>query len=111
VRSMMQAKRAAGCAHAEATRQRGLVYWTITLWEDEPAMRRYRNSGAHLAVMPKLARWCDEATYAHWTQAQRTAPTLLEAHARLIADGIVSKVLSPSPAHATRAFPAPGAEA
>jgi quinol monooxygenase YgiN len=110
VRSMMQAKKAAGCLQAAATRQRGLVFWTITLWNDEQAMRRFRNSGAHLAVMPKLARWCDEATYVHWTQDGRTAPTLLEAHTRLVADGILSKVLHPSPNHATRAFPPPGAK-
>jgi len=106
-RSLRQARIASGNLHAQAVRDRGLVFWTITLWASAEAMRSYRNTGAHLKVMPKLAHWCDEATYLHWMQESATPPTLAEAHARLVAEGIVSRVAHPSPAHPQRAFPAP----
>jgi Domain of unknown function (DUF3291) len=107
LRSVVQAKRTSGCVHARAIRETGSVFWTITLWKEEAAMRFFRNSGAHSAAMPKLAEWCDEATYVHWLQEAETPPTLLEAHARLVSEGKISKVRFPSAAHATRAFPAP----
>ena len=71
-------------------------------------MRAFRNAGAHRTVMPSLAQWCDEATYVHWQQDGATAPSLTQAYERLQSDGVVSKVLHPSPAHATRDFPPPG---
>ncbi len=106
-RSDGQAKRSEGCLHAEATRERGLVFWTITLWRDENSMRAFRNAGAHRAAMPRLANWCDEATYVRWQQEDTRPPTVAEAFSRLRLEGVVSKVLHPSPAHATRDFPPP----
>ena len=44
---------------------RHLTFWTLTAWQNEKDMRTYRNSGAHLKVMPKLLHGCDEATVAH----------------------------------------------
>lgn len=72
-------------------------------------MRAFRNSGDHLKVMPKLAECCDEATYAHWEQDGDSPPDLQTTYARLVADGIVSRVKHPSGNHATRAFPIPKA--
>jgi len=109
VRSMMQSKKAEGNLHASAERQARVVFWTITVWEDERSMRHFRNSGPHRRVMPKLANWCDEATFVHWVQDTSEPPSLSRAHARLIAEGTVSRVSYPSPAHATRAFPPPPA--
>ncbi len=109
--STRQAKRTPGCLLVQTLAQKGLTFWTITLWKEEDAMRAFRNGGAHRAVMPKLAEWCDEATYIHWLQQSESPPTLREAHARLVAEGVVSKVLHPSPAHATRAFPPPKGQA
>jgi hypothetical protein len=108
---MIQAKKAEGSIYATAIPQGGLVFWTITLWADERMMRRFRNSGAHLEVMPKLANWCDEATYVHWTQEGHKPPTLAQAHARLVAEGTISKVFHPSAAHNTRTFPPPRTKA
>ncbi len=107
VRSMTQARQAQGNLHASAQRDKGWVFWTITLWQDEQSMQQFRNGGAHRTVMPKLAKWCDEATYVRWTQNGSEVPTLLNAHERLVADGVVSKLLYPSPNNSTRAFPAP----
>ncbi len=95
VRSTIQAKRAPGCVKVEAKREGGLIFWTITLWDSQEAMRSYRNSGPHRTVMPKLATWCDEASYVRWTQESAEPPTLLQAHARLVSEGHVSKVRFP----------------
>lgn len=47
-------------------REAGNTFWTITAWENAETMNTFRTSGAHLAVMPKLLNWCDEASVVHW---------------------------------------------
>jgi hypothetical protein len=107
IRSSWQAKRAPGNLHAAPERQRGLIFWTITVWESEAAMRAFRGSGAHKKAMPNLSLWCDEATYVSWLQPGDEPPTLAEAFPPLVADGIVSKLKFPSPDHAAKSFPPP----
>jgi hypothetical protein len=105
--SLVQARRSRGNLHATAIRQHGLVFWTITVWDDEAAMREFRTAGSHRRAMPRLAEWCDEATYVRWNRAAGEMPTLQEAFVQLKAHGIVSKVAHPSSAHEARDFPAP----
>ena len=73
-------------------------FWTVTVWENEAAMRSFRNSGVHLETMPKLLNWCDEASYVHWTTDATSLPTVAEAHRRLAEQGKLSKVTHPSAA-------------
>ena len=73
--------------------------WTATVWETAEAMRAFRNSGPHLKVMPKLMHWCDESSFAHWEQADATVPTGDVAYERMISDGKLSKVRTPSQRH------------
>ncbi len=103
-----QSRRAEGNLRTLTIKDRGLVFWTITVWRDADAMRAFRNSGNHKTAMPKLAEWCDEATYVHWEQPDATAPDLKSAHARLVAEGVVSRVKHPSANHAARLFREPG---
>ena len=70
--------------------------WTITAWRDENDMRAYRNSGANLRAMPKLLHWCDEASFAHWTQEDATLPSGEVALERIRTSGRLSKVRHPS---------------
>ena len=105
--SMIQARRSAGHRFSAATKDAGLVFWTITVWEQEAAMRYFRNHGAHQKAMTKLAEWCDEATYVHWVQPGETAPTLVAGAERLIREGVVTRLKYPSPNHANRTFPMP----
>lgn len=86
---------------------RDRTFWTVTAWEDEASMRAYRNSGAHRKVMPKLLKWCDEATVVHWSHGSSTLPEWPEVHRRMVSEGKVSKVNNPSPRHATKQFPEP----
>jgi len=83
------------------------VYWTLTAWESERAMKAYRGSGAHAGVMPRLVEWCDEAAYTHWESPDATVPDWPEAYDRLVSSGKLSRVAHPSPAHEARQFAPP----
>lgn len=107
VRSSLQAKRAEGNLQTFTIKDRGLTFWTITVWKDQTAMRAFRNSGSHRAAMLKLFEWCDEATYVHWEQEGDGAPDMKNAYVRLVAEGVVSRVRYPSSSHTTRAFAEP----
>ena len=104
-RSQRQAERAPGFIGGRLLVDRHRVYWTLTAWESEQAMKKFRGTAAHAQVMPRLASWCDEATYVHWTPEAGSIPEWLEAHRRLAADGHVSRVTFPSESHASRRFP------
>jgi hypothetical protein len=107
LRSTIQARRTEGNLWTLTIKDRGLIFWTITVWRDQAAMRSFRNSGAHKLAMPKLFEWCDEATYIHWEQASDAPPDLRSAYDRLVAEGVVSRVRCPSSNHAARAFTEP----
>jgi hypothetical protein len=96
-KSARQAARTSGFLGGRLLREARNTFWTITAWENETAMRAYRNAGAHRGVMPKLLEWCDEASVAHWTQEGPELPDWQEAHRRMIKDGRPSKVNHPSP--------------
>jgi len=103
----MQARSSDGNLRTLTIKDRGLTFWTITVWRDQAAMRAFRNIGSHKAAMPKLSKWCDEATYVHWEQESDAAPDLKDAYARLVSEGVVSRVRYPSNNHATLAFQEP----
>ena len=68
------------------------TFWTLTLWESEKAMRAFRGSGAHGAIMARLALWCDEASYAYWEAASSEVPAWPEAYQHLLEGGRLSRV-------------------
>src|SRR5689334_9885054 len=70
MRSGLQVKRADGFRGGALGGDPEGGNWTITMWDSEAAMRRFRNAGPHLAAMPKLLRWCDEASFAHYDESQ-----------------------------------------
>jgi quinol monooxygenase YgiN len=99
--STRQVRRSPGFAGGYLANQGGLTFWTVTLWADEAAMRAYRSTAAHRAAMPKLLRWCDEASVAHWRQeGGEEAPPPDTVRQRLGQEGRLSKVAHPSAAHA-----------
>jgi hypothetical protein len=51
-----------------------LTFWTITLWEDEELMKRFRGSLSHRNAMQYLPIWCNEASYHHWVQKESECP-------------------------------------
>ncbi|MBD2018904.1 DUF3291 domain-containing protein [Leptolyngbya sp. FACHB-36] len=98
--SLRQAKRASGNRFASTRRQPNHVYWTLTVWQDESAMRAYIRSGSHGRVMPKLIHWCDEASTVHWLQGGAEVPTWQEAERRMVESGRMYNLRYPSTAHA-----------
>lgn len=82
-----------------ATSRPKLALWTVTVWNDEAAMRAYRSAAAHLRAMPKLLDTCDEAAVVHWMTDGDLPPPPREAAERM-KRGRTSKVSHPSAAHA-----------
>jgi heme-degrading monooxygenase HmoA len=102
-----QASKAAGFLGGRLLVDKHRVYWTLTGWESEKAMKAYRGAGAHGAVMKRLPGWCDEAAYTHWETADTGIPAWPEAYERLKSSGKLSRVEHPSPEHEAREFAAP----
>lgn len=100
LRSGRQASAADGFLAGRVLADRGLAFWTLTLWRDDAAMRAYTSSGAHRATMPDLASWCDEAAVARWTSESDALPPWPEVDAELKRAGRPSRVRFPSPRHA-----------
>lgn len=98
--SSIQANRAAGNMKAITRRASNNVFWTLTVWEDEAAMRAYMTSGAHRRAMPLITKWCDEASLTHWQQDSTQLPTWEEAEQNLRQHGRTTRLPYPSPAHA-----------
>jgi heme-degrading monooxygenase HmoA len=94
--SSRQAKRSRGFKAGWIGNESTRGFWTVTVWEDTTAMRAFRNSGVHMRAMPRLLRWCDEASFVHWEQQDSTAPDTEQAYARLKEGGRTSKVAYPS---------------
>src|SRR5689334_22896127 len=63
-----------GFAKGKELTDKGLVFWTVTVWKDEAAMKVFRNSPPHRKAMQKLPDWCNEASYTHWVQEEDTIP-------------------------------------
>jgi hypothetical protein len=100
MRTMTQAQKAEGVLSVDTRFEKGNVVWTRTIWKDEVAMKKYRNTGAHQIAMRLLSEMCNEASVIRWQQGEAELPTWEEAHRRLLAEGKLSKVKHPSPLHA-----------
>jgi hypothetical protein len=83
------------------------TFWTVTLWQDESSMRRYRGSAPHAALMAKLPAWCDEAWVTHWNQDHNRVPDWKEAHKLMSSSGRRSRVDRPSTNQEQGKVPAP----
>ena len=107
LRSIRQARGAAGFHGGALLVDRGRTFWTLTTWDAQDSMRGYMSAGAHRLAMPHLLDWCDEASVAHWTQPEDTLPSWGEVDRRMRESGRPSKVRHPSPQHAIMSFSRP----
>src|SRR3984957_15308616 len=84
---------------------KGLTFWTLTLWKADADMKSFRNSPAHRKAMQKISDWCNEATYIHWLQEEPALPDWNIVHERMIKEGSISKLRKPTERHASKKFP------
>lgn len=96
-RAMQQVRTAEGFQDGAVMGDLRLAFWTLTLWDAQPSMRRYMTDGAHRIAMPSLMKWCDEASVVHWDTD--VVPSWDEADRRMRNEGRPSKVLHPSADH------------
>jgi len=99
--SRRQAQRSTGFVQGVVTTAPGRAFWTATVWSDEASMRRFRDTAAHKATMPRLLDMCDEAAVAQWMQDDDRLPEPAEMLERVRSIGRLSKVRHPSPGHTT----------
>jgi quinol monooxygenase YgiN len=100
-RSERQARRSNGCRGVRAMRDSDGSFWTVSAWENREAMRAYVTTGAHRQAVPKLVKWCDEASTVHWEQEAAVGlPGWTEARRRMAVEGRPYKLPHASPAQA-----------
>ena len=83
---------------------KGLTFWTLTMWDDDGAMKDFRNSEPHRKAIQKLPFWCSEASYYHWTQPETVLPDWKLASENLLREGKITKVRNPSQNQLTNKF-------
>ena len=105
--TVRQVRHSEGFRGGSLLADRERAFWTMTVWDDQAAMRRYMTGGPHLRAMPLLMDWCDEASVVHWTQDGLDPPTWREADARMRSEGRPSKVRFPAERHPDLSFRAP----
>ena len=82
-----------------------LTFWTVTIWENEESMKKFRGSIAHRNAMQQLPVWCNEASYHHWIQEDYELPSWDTISKKLFSEGRLSKVRNPSKAQIQNHFP------
>jgi len=82
-----------------------LTFWTVTIWENEESMKKFRGSIAHRNAMQQLPVWCNEASYHHWIQEDYELPSWDKISKKLFSEGRLSKVRNPSKAQIQNHFP------
>jgi heme-degrading monooxygenase HmoA len=102
-----QAKNSPGNLGADVLAEANDTYWTRTAWRDQDVMQAFVGTEPHRSTMNHIDEWCDEATFVNWEEAGGNLPDWQESYSRLLADGQVAALTSPSDAHHTRDFPAP----
>jgi hypothetical protein len=93
----IQARRTTGFLNGTlAFSPQGTVFWTLTVWQDGAAMKRFRESGSHLKFIPKMADWGSEASTAAWKVVDGRLPTWDEAYEALRKCGRFAPVEAPN---------------
>lgn len=103
--SVKELKRSKGLIQAKELIDKKLTFWTLTIWEDEDSMKKFRGCASHRYAMQHLPQWCDEASYHHWVQEDHEVPTWDIVAEKLYAEGKLSKVRNPSKAQLVNQFP------
>ena len=98
-------KKIGGLVAGKELIDKGLTFWTVTVWESDKAMKSFRNNGPHKYAMRRLPDWCNEGSYMHWLQEDTTIPPWPELYQKMITEGKITKVRFPSPQQANMNYP------
>jgi hypothetical protein len=104
--SQRQVARAPGFLGGKLLPDAHRTFWTMTLWQGEREMKAFRGSQAHAKAM-RLAQWCDEGAYVHWSVDETGLPSWTLAYGRLQENPRMSRVAHPSADHEARRFAPP----
>jgi hypothetical protein len=107
VRANGQLRSAIGFQAGALLPDRHRTFWTLSLWERAEDMQAYIRTGPHKMAMPKLMKWCDEASVVRWEQDGSALPDWQEADRRMRSEGRPSKVRHPTAAHLAMTFASP----
>ena len=107
LQSLRQVKASPGFQGGRLLADRSWTFWTMTAWNEQESMRHYMTAGSHLAAMPRLLDWGDEAAVVHWVQSEDELPSWTEADRRMRGEGRASKVRNPSGDHASLTYRTP----
>jgi len=99
LRATKQARKSTGFLAGWVGSSGNRAFWTVTVWTDEAAMKRYRDNGVHKGAMPRMLDWADEGAMARYEQPALEPPDGTAALAALLSRGRTSKVRHPTPAH------------
>jgi hypothetical protein len=99
LRAARQAQRSPGFIGGWLGPSGSRAFWTVTVWTDEAAMKRYRDNGAHKAAMSKMLGWADEGAMARYEQPGTEPPSGPDALQALQSRGRISKVRHPTAEH------------
>jgi uncharacterized protein DUF3291 len=100
-------EKAPGFLMGKLLADRHRTFWTMSLWKDIDSMRAFKNCSVHAAVMPKAARWCDEASVVHWETEAEKLPRWDEAYRRMSEEGKPSPLKFPSAGYKARRYEKP----
>ena len=103
---VIQARRTPGFMNGTlAFSPRRMVFYTLTVWQDGPAMMGFRESGSHVKFVPKLGNWGSEAAAAGWKVADGRLPAWDEAYEALRTQGRFIPVDVPNNNHRNGVIP------
>jgi heme-degrading monooxygenase HmoA len=94
--SIKSIKKIAGFISGKELIDKGLTFWTVTLWESDQAMKYFRNNDPHKSAMRKLPDWCNEGAYVHWTPEDEVIPGWDILYKKLMTEGKLTKIKHPS---------------
>ena len=86
---------------------KGLTFWTVTIWQDETSMKTFRNSVPHRKAMQALPHWCNEASYTHWIQEEEFIPDWNTIYKKMMVEGKTTRVRKPSARQLEKNYPPP----
>jgi hypothetical protein len=107
MKSYKQALKADGNLAAKIFTDKGFVFWTCSIWEDELHMLNYMKSDIHKKAMPYLQQWCNEARTGHMIVSGNDFPSPAQMAQMLRKFGKSSKLLKPDENHLQEIFPEP----